>query len=78
MASFLQLQVETPTTASYNAEHIFCGSFEMSGGCDVTLLSQNFTVLWLAFLHFVAAVEVTSSAPNSALLNTGYVIHFSV
>jgi hypothetical protein len=78
MASFLQLQVETPTAASYNAEHIFCGSFEMSGDCDVMLLPQNFAVLWFAFLHFVAAVEVTSSTPNSALLNTGFVIHFSV
>jgi len=78
MASFLQLQVETPTAASYNAEHISCGSLKMSGNCDVTLLSENFAVLWLAFLRSVAAVEVMSSAPNSALLNRGFVIHFSV
>jgi hypothetical protein len=78
MASFLQLQVETPTAASYDEEHIFCGSFEMSGGCDVIFLLENFAVLWLAFLHFVATVEATSSTPNSALLNTGFVIHFSV
>lgn len=79
MASFLQLQVETPTAASYNAEHTSCGSFGMSGNGDVTLLSENFAVLWLAFLHcVVAAVEVMSSTPNSALLNRGFVIHFSV
>jgi hypothetical protein len=30
----------------------------MSDDCDVILLSENFAVLWLAFLHSVAAVEV--------------------
>jgi hypothetical protein len=75
MASFLQLQVETPIAPPYNAEHILCGSFEMSGDCDVALLSENFAGLWLSF---VAAVIVTLSTPNSALLNTGFVIHFSV
>jgi len=44
----------------------------MSGDCDVILLSENFAVLWLAFLHFAAAVEVKSHAPDSALLNTGF------
>jgi hypothetical protein len=78
MGSFLQLQVETPIAASYNAEHIFCGSFEISGDCDVILLSENFAVLCLAFLHFVAAIEVKSYAPNSELPNTGFVIHFGV
>jgi len=78
MASFLQLQVETPIASLYKAEQILCRSCEMSCDCDVTFLSENFAVLWLAFLHFVAAVEVTSFTPNSALLNTGFVIHFSV
>ena len=78
IASFLSLQVETPTADSYNAEHVFCGSFEMSSECDVTLLSEKFAVLWLTFLHFVAAAEVMSSPPTPTLLNSGFMIHFSV
>jgi hypothetical protein len=52
--------------------------FGTSDDCEVVLSSENFAVIWLAFLHFVVAVEVMSYAPNSALLNTGFVIHFGV
>lgn len=46
--------------------------------CDLTMLLKNFAVLSWAFLHFVTAVKVTFSTPTPALLNRGFVIHFSV
>jgi hypothetical protein len=47
IAGLLQLQVETPIAASYDAEHTLCGSFDTSGCLQFDNVVKELCSSWL-------------------------------